>query len=110
VTDIERGPGASCCGRAGETAASSIAFAFRSQTMVAHITEVEVSRRTGHVWAKRTVECGMLHSLSRALHEEVRFDTEQVTSVNWSSSPTLTHAVMLRSSTETLSCRRSRCA
>jgi len=50
VTDIERGPGASCCGRAGETAASSIAFAFRSQTMVAHITEVEVSRRTGHVW------------------------------------------------------------
>jgi CO/xanthine dehydrogenase Mo-binding subunit len=34
----------------------------------------------------------MLHSLSRALHEEVRFDTEKVTSVNWSSSSTLTHA------------------
>lgn len=87
-----------------------IAYAFRSQTMVAQIAEVEVNRRTGHVWAKRmvcahdcglvvnpealkrTVECGMLHSLSRALHEEVRFDTEKVTSVNWSSSPTLTHA------------------
>jgi CO/xanthine dehydrogenase Mo-binding subunit len=41
---------------------------------------------------KRTVECGMLHSLSRALHEEVRFDTEKVTSLNWTSSPTMTHA------------------
>ncbi|MGH9324171.1 MAG: molybdopterin cofactor-binding domain-containing protein [Vicinamibacteria bacterium] len=87
-----------------------IAYTYRSQTMVAQIAEVEVNRRTGHVWAKRmvcahdcglvvnpealkrTVECGMLHSLSRALHEEVRFDTEKVTSVNWSSSPTLTHA------------------
>jgi CO/xanthine dehydrogenase Mo-binding subunit len=87
-----------------------IAYTYRSQTMVAQIAEVEVNRRTGHVWAKRmvcahdcglgvnpealkrTVECGMLHSLSRALHEEVRFDTEKVTSVNWTSSPTLTHA------------------
>ena len=38
---------------------------------------------------RRTLECGMLHSLSRALHEEVRFDTEKVTSVDWASSPTL---------------------
>ena len=34
----------------------------------------------------------MLHSLSRTLHEEVQFDTEKVTSVDWSSHPTLTHA------------------
>jgi hypothetical protein len=34
----------------------------------------------------------MLHSLSRALHEEVQFDTEKVTSVDWISSPSLTHA------------------
>ena len=34
----------------------------------------------------------MLHSLSRALHEEVQFDTEKVTSVDWNSHPTLTHA------------------
>ena len=34
----------------------------------------------------------MLHSLSRALHEEVQFDTEKVTSVDWASHPTLTHA------------------
>jgi CO/xanthine dehydrogenase Mo-binding subunit len=87
-----------------------IAYAFRSQTVVAQIAEVEVNRRTGHVWVKRfvcahdcglvinpealrrTLEGGMLHSLSRALHEEVRFDTEKVTSVDWASSPTLTHA------------------
>ncbi len=86
------------------------AYAVRSQTVVAQIVDVEVNRRTGHVWAKRivcahdcglvinpeglrrTVEGGMLHTLSRALHEEVRFDTEKVTSVDWASYPTLTHA------------------
>jgi nicotinate dehydrogenase subunit B len=96
---------------AGETATGrGIAYAFRSQTVVAQIAEVEVNRRTGHVWVKRmvcahdcglvvnpeglrrTLECGMLHSLSRALHEEVRFDREKVTSVDWVSHPTLTHA------------------
>jgi CO/xanthine dehydrogenase Mo-binding subunit len=40
---------------------------------------------------RRTVECGTLHGLSRALHEEVRFDTEKVTGIDWISSPTLTH-------------------
>ena len=34
----------------------------------------------------------MLHSVSRTLHEEVRFDTEKVTSVDWASYPTMTHA------------------
>ncbi len=87
-----------------------IAYAYRSQTVVAEIAEVEVNRRTGHVWVKRfvcahdcglvinpealrrTIECGTLHSLSRALHEEVRFDAEKVTSVDWASHPTMTHA------------------
>jgi CO/xanthine dehydrogenase Mo-binding subunit len=87
-----------------------IAYSFRGQTVVAQIAEVEVNRKTGHVWAKRlvcahdcglvvnpeslhhTVECGTLHGLSRALHEEVRFDTEKVTSVDWISHPTLRHA------------------
>jgi nicotinate dehydrogenase subunit B len=86
-----------------------IAYSFRGQTVVAQIAEVEVNRETGHVWAKRlvcahdcgfvvnpeslryTVECGTLHGLSRALHEEVRFDTEKVTSVDWASHPTLRH-------------------
>jgi nicotinate dehydrogenase subunit B len=63
-----------------------ISYTFRSQTVVAEIAEVEVNRRTGHVWVKRlvcahdcglvvnpealhrTIEGGMLHSLSRTLH------------------------------------------
>ena len=87
-----------------------MAYAYRSETVVAEIAEVEVNRATGHVWVKRlvcahdcglvinpeglrgTIEGGMLHSLSRALHEEVRFDTEKVTSVDWRSHPSLTHA------------------
>ena len=87
-----------------------IAYSYRNQTVVAQIVEVEVNRQTGRVWAKRivcahdcglvinpeglrrTVECGMLHSLSRALHEEVQFDAEKTTGVDWISHPTLRHA------------------
>jgi len=86
-----------------------IAYCFRSQTVVAQIAEVEVNRRTGHVWVKRlvvahdcglvinpegvkrTIEGGTMHSVSRALHEEVKFDTEKVTSVDWLSHPSMTH-------------------
>ena len=75
-----------------------IAYAFRGQTVVAEIAEVEVNRDTGRVWVKRlvcahdcglvinpealrrTVEGAMMHALSRALHEEVTFDREKVTS------------------------------
>ncbi len=87
-----------------------VAYSFRGQTIAAEIAEVEVNRKTGHVWVKRlvcahdcglvvnpealrhTVECAMLHSISRTLHEEVQFDTEKVIGVDWVSSPTLTHA------------------
>jgi CO/xanthine dehydrogenase Mo-binding subunit len=87
-----------------------MAYAIRSQTIAVQIVEVEVNRRTGHVWARRivsahdcglmvnpeglkaTIEAGTLYGLSRALHEEVTFDTEKVTSVDWRTSPTLTHA------------------
>jgi CO/xanthine dehydrogenase Mo-binding subunit len=41
---------------------------------------------------RHTVECAMLHSLSRTLHEEVRFDTEKVLSVDWVTHPSLRHA------------------
>jgi CO/xanthine dehydrogenase Mo-binding subunit len=41
---------------------------------------------------RRTIEAGMLHTLSRALHEEVTFDTQRVTSLDWNSHPSLTHA------------------
>jgi CO/xanthine dehydrogenase Mo-binding subunit len=85
------------------------AYGVRNQTVVAEIAEVEVDRRTGHVRVvrmvvahdcglvvnpeaiRRTLECGLLHSLSRALHEEVTFDTEKITSVDWRTSPTLRH-------------------
>ena len=87
-----------------------MAYAYRSQTVVAQICEVEVNRKTGHIWVKRIViahDCGLvinpaaltrviengtLHSLSRALYEQVTFDTEKVTSVDWNTSPTLTMA------------------
>ena len=86
-----------------------VAYSFRGQTVVAEIAEVEVNRQTGHVWVKRlvcahdcgfvvnpaslrhTVECCALHGLSRALFEEVRFDTEKVTSRDWFSYQTLRH-------------------
>jgi nicotinate dehydrogenase subunit B len=87
-----------------------MAYAYRSQTVVAQICEVEVNRKTGHIWVKRIViahDCGLvinpaaltrvvengtLHSLSRALYEQVTFDTEKVTSVDWNTSPTMTMA------------------
>jgi CO/xanthine dehydrogenase Mo-binding subunit len=78
--------------------------------VVAEIVEVEVNRKTGRVWVKRivcahdcglvinpealtrTLEGGLLHALSRALFEEVRFDDTKMLSLDWVSSPTLTHA------------------
>ncbi|MDP2140543.1 MAG: molybdopterin-dependent oxidoreductase [Gammaproteobacteria bacterium] len=87
-----------------------IAYTFRSGTVVAIIADVEVNRETGRIFVRRlvcahdcglvinpmgmkyTVECGMLHGLSRALWEEVRFDNEKVTSVDWASHPTLRHS------------------
>ena len=86
-----------------------VAYTFRNQTVVAEIAEVEVNRKTGRVWVKRlvcahdcglvinpeglrrTIEGGMLHSISRALYEEVAFDNEKVLSVDWMSHPSLTH-------------------
>lgn len=87
-----------------------IAYTIRSNTVAVVIAEVEVNRQTGRVWAKRlvcahdcglvinpdglshTVECGMLHGLSRALWEEVQFNEENVTSVDWFSHPSLRHS------------------
>jgi CO/xanthine dehydrogenase Mo-binding subunit len=86
-----------------------VAYSYRNQTVVAEIAEVEVNRRTGRVFVKRlvcahdcglvinpealrrTIEGGMLHSLSRALHEEVQFDAEKTTGVDWVTHPSLRH-------------------
>jgi nicotinate dehydrogenase subunit B len=87
-----------------------VAYAYRSETVAVEMVEVEVNRRTGRVWVKRiacahdcglvinpealtrTLEGGLLHSVSRALFEEARFDEAKMLSVDWVSSPTLTHA------------------
>ena len=86
-----------------------VAYAFRNQTVIAQIAEVEVNRKTGRVWVKRCVvghDCGLVinpealhrtidgatqHGISRALYEEVAFDTEKVLSRDWVTHPTLTH-------------------
>ncbi|WP_419162931.1 molybdopterin cofactor-binding domain-containing protein [Candidatus Palauibacter sp.] len=87
-----------------------ISYAYRARTTVATIAEVEVDRETGRVWVRRMVcahDCGLvinpdglestvqgnlLHGISRTLYEEVQFDGEKVTSVDWRTHPTLTHA------------------
>ena len=86
-----------------------IAYCYRGGTVLAEIAEVEVNRETGQVWVKRLVcahDCGlvvnpeglrrviegnMLHGLSRGLYEEVQFDTEKVTSVDWVTHPSIRH-------------------
>jgi len=79
----------------------------RNGTVVAMVADVEVDRRTGRVWAKRftvahdcgqiinpgglklTIEGNVVHGTSRTLFEEVRFDREQVLSIDWASYPIL---------------------
>lgn len=79
----------------------------RNGTIVAMVAEVEVDRRSGRVWAKRftvahdcgliinpkglelTIEGNVVMALSRTLFEEVRFDRDQVLSVDWASYPIL---------------------
>ena len=82
-----------------------IAYAARGGTRVAMVAEVEVNRTTGKVWAKRftvaqdcgqiiapdllrlTIEGNIVQSTSRALWEEVKFDSKSVTSIDWKSYP-----------------------
>jgi len=84
-----------------------LAFAERNGTSVAAVAEVEVDRATGRVWARRffiahdcgliinpmglrqTIEGNVVQGTSRALLEEVRFDRDTVTSVDWASYPIL---------------------
>jgi nicotinate dehydrogenase subunit B len=102
VPNTNRGRGDVLTGR-------GVAYAYRNQTVIAQIAEVEVNRKTGRVWVKRVVvghDCGLVvnpealhrtidgaaqHGISRALYEEVAFDTEKVLSRDWMTHPTLTH-------------------
>ncbi|MSR22786.1 MAG: hypothetical protein EXR92_04470 [Gemmatimonadetes bacterium] len=105
----DRRPSPGAVGAGNTLTGRGIAYGCRGRTAVAVIAEVEVDRATGRVWAKRMVcghDCGLvinpngltsalqgnlLHGLSRALYEEVQFDTEKVTSVDWATHPTLRH-------------------
>lgn len=84
-----------------------MAYAQRDNTVVAIVCEVEVNRETGRVWPRRftvahdcglivnpraltnTIEGAVLQSTSRTLFEEVQFDENNVTSVDWASYPIL---------------------
>jgi len=84
-----------------------IAFAERNGTAVAVVAQVEVDRASGRVWARKlwvahdcgliinpeilrtTIEGNVVQGLSRTLFEEVRFDRDSVTSVDWTSYPIL---------------------
>jgi nicotinate dehydrogenase subunit B len=84
-----------------------IAYAQRSDTVVAVIAEIEVYPKDGRVWARKftvahdcgliinpkslrqTIEGNIVQGLSRTLFEEVRFDRSSVQSVDWASYPIL---------------------
>ncbi len=84
-----------------------VAYAQRNGTRVAIIAEVDVNLKTGKVFGKRFVvahDCGVVinpqlltqaiegniaQALSRATYEEVKFSTENVTSIDWETYPIL---------------------
>jgi CO/xanthine dehydrogenase Mo-binding subunit len=84
-----------------------IAYAQRNGTLVAVVAEIEVERKSGRIWGKKftvahdcglivnpqglrdTIEGNVVQGLSRTLFEEVRFDREKVTSIDWMSYPIL---------------------
>ncbi len=100
-------PAATARGTGEVLAGRGVAYAERAHTFVAVVVEIEIDRRTGVVqpthWVvahdcglivnptglQRTIEGNILHASSRALLEEVAFDLEKVTSVDWVTYPIL---------------------
>jgi nicotinate dehydrogenase subunit B len=84
-----------------------MAYAQRNGTRVAVIAEVDIDRATGKIWARKftvahdcgqiinpdgirhTIEGNIVQGVSRTLWEEVKFDSKNVTSVDWMSYPIL---------------------
>ena len=82
-------------------------WSLRGGTRVAIVAEVDVDRSSGKIWArkftvahdcglivnpdglKHTIEGNVIQSASRTLWEEVRFDRNAVTSVDWLTYPIL---------------------
>jgi CO/xanthine dehydrogenase Mo-binding subunit len=92
----------------GATASGrGIAYAQRNGTRVAVVAEVDIDRSTGRIWArkftvahdcgqiinpdglKHTIEGNIIQGISRTLWEEVKFDANNVTSVDWLTYPIL---------------------
>jgi len=84
-----------------------IAYAQRSGTRVAIVAEVDIDRASGKIWARKftvahdcgqiinpdglthTIEGNIVQGTSRTLWEEVKFDANNVTSVDWMTYPIL---------------------
>lgn len=84
-----------------------MAYSQRNGTRVAIVAEVDVDRRTGKIWARKftvahdcglvinpdgltkTVEGNIVQGVSRTLWEEVKFDANSVTSIDWMTYPIL---------------------
>ncbi len=84
-----------------------LAYSQRNGTRVAVIAEVEIDRASGKIWAKRftvahdcgqiinpdglekAIEGNIVQGISRTLWEEVKFDSRNVTSVDWMTYPIL---------------------
>jgi CO/xanthine dehydrogenase Mo-binding subunit len=91
--------------RSGRATGRGFAVAGGFGSIVAVVAEVEVDLGTGRVrvtrfasavdaglivnsdGAKNTVEGALLHTMSRTMHEEVKFDRTKVTSVDWRTYP-----------------------
>ena len=84
-----------------------IAYAQRNGTRCAVIAEVDIDRASGKIWARKftvahdcgqiinpdglrhTIEGNVVQGISRTLWEEVKFDANNVTSVDWMTYPIL---------------------
>jgi nicotinate dehydrogenase subunit B len=84
-----------------------MAYAQRNGTRVAVVAEVEIDRSTGKIWAHKftvahdcgqiinpdglthTIEGNIIQGVSRTLWEEVKFDSQKVTTIDWLTYPIL---------------------
>jgi nicotinate dehydrogenase subunit B len=84
-----------------------IAYSQRNGTRVAIVAEVDVDRATGKIWARKftvahdcgqiinpdglrhTIEGNIVQGVSRTLWEEVKFDSKNVTTIDWMTYPIL---------------------
>ena len=89
----------------GTLVGQGIAYAQRNGAVVAVVAEIEVDPATGRIWARkmtvahdcgliinpgelhRVIEGNIVQATSRGIYEEVMFDRNNVTSVDWATYP-----------------------